>query len=101
MNIFKKIGLALKARKILNQATREVKTMDGVKPGWQTTEFWGKTVVQMIVLYNTFFENKLDPQVGAQIVGAIEGLYHALRAVIKIGKDIAAAFKKKEAAPAV
>ena len=101
MGLFAKIGAAWKARKILKNATKEVKTMDGVKPGWQTTEFWGKTVVQVIVLYNTFCKGNLDPQMGAQIVGAIEGLYHALRAVVKIGKDIGAAMKvKKEAVAA-
>lgn len=97
MNLFQKIGLALKARKILKEAEREVKTMDGIKPGWKTTEFWGKTVVQGVVIYNTFATNDIKPELALQMVGAIEGLYHGLRALVKIAKELKEAFKKPDA----
>lgn len=90
MSIFQKIKLAWQARKLVNDATKEVKTMDGVKPGWQTTEFWGKTVVQGIVLYNSFFHKNLDPQLAVQIVSTIEAIYHGLRALVKAAQGLKA-----------
>lgn len=94
MNLFQKIGLALKARRIANEATKEVKTMDGVKPGWQTSEFWGKTLVQGVILYNSFFHKNIDPQLATQAVGAIEAIYHALRAAVKVAHSVKDSFKK-------
>jgi len=93
VNIFKKIKLAFQARQLMKDATKEVKTMDGVKPGWKTTEFWGKTVVQGVVIYNTFFNKNLDPQLAVQIVSTIEAIYHGLRALVKAVQGLKAQVK--------
>ena len=95
MNLFQKIKLALAARKIANQATEEVKTMDGIKPGWQTTEFWGKTLVQIVVLYNTFCHRNIDPTLGTQTVALMEGIYVAIRGLIKAFQELKKGLKKE------
>lgn len=97
MTFWQKIRAIWIARKLFNEAKKEVKTMDGVKPGVLTTEFWGKTLVQIVVLYNTFAGAHIDPQLAMQTVAVIEALYHALRAVVKVAKEIGAAIKKPQA----
>lgn len=75
-------------RKIKKEATREVVVNGQVKQGWKTTEFWGKTLVQLIVLYNSLFKGSIDPQAALTIVAGLEGIYTGGRAVVKSVKDV-------------
>jgi hypothetical protein len=94
MGLIAKFKAALAARRILKEASKEI-TMDGqTKPGWQTTEFWGKTLVQGIVIYNALAKKDISPELGAQLVVGLEAVYVAGRSVVKLVKDIIATFKK-------
>lgn len=96
MGIFAKIKAAWAARKVLNEATKGV-TMDGqTKPGWQTSEFWTKNVVQVIVIYNALAKKDISPELAVQLVVALEGAYTVGRSLVKTLKDFAGAFKKKD-----
>lgn len=54
------------------------------KPGWKSTEFWGKALVQGIVLWNSFKEDsQINPELGLTIIAFIEGVYGASRSVVK------------------
>lgn len=100
MNLIQKLKALWAAKKLVSEAQKEIKTMDGVKPGWQTTEFWGKTIVQLVVVYNMITGAKIDPALGTQIVATIEAVYHALRAAIKVAREFAQAVKSKGQTPA-
>jgi microcystin-dependent protein len=100
MGLIAKIKAAFAARRILKEAAKE-KTMDGqTKPGWQTTEFWTKNIVQLVVLYNALAKKNLDPQLAINLIVALEGVYTIGRTVAKAVKDFAGQFKKKEEKPA-
>lgn len=98
MNIFTKIRAIWKARKIINEAKTEVKTMDGIKPGLLTTEFWTKNIIQLVVLANMFLKHDIPPEMALGIVAALEGLYMAGRTGIKAVKDIVSAIKQYKTA---
>ncbi len=89
MLIIDKIKALFKIKSIVKDAKREVTTMEGtttvVKPGWKTTEFWGKTAVQVILLLNVFVvkDNPIKPEIGLALVAGVEGVYDAVRALIK------------------
>lgn len=93
--MIQKIKALFKIKGVVKEATKGVQTMDGIKPGILTTEFWGKNIVQILVIYNAFFHKTIDPQMALELVGAIEGLYHGLRAAIKIAKQLADAYTSK------
>lgn len=97
MSLIQKIKLFWEARKLAKAATTEVKTMEGIKPGWKSTEFWGKTVMQVIVLLNMYTGFKMDPKLGLEIVSAIEVAYTTWRSLIKIAQQIREAFAKPKA----
>ena len=66
-----------------------------VKTGTQTTEFWGKTVAQVLTLVAMFLPGAhIDPQVGFTIVGALEIAYN-------LGRSIVKAFSERAKAPVV
>lgn len=97
MGLFAKLKAVFAARRILKDATKEI-TMDGqTKPGWQTTEFWGKTLLQGIVIYNALAKKDIPPELAAQLVAGLEAVYIAGRSAIKTVKDLIAAFKNKPA----
>lgn len=68
----------------IGNAVVEIK-QSAVKDGWKTSEFWGKTLVQVLTLVAIFKpELKLDPALGLQIVAIAESLYHAFRVLVKV-----------------
>ncbi len=84
---------AWQTKTLLADATGEVKAMDGeVKPGWKTSEFRSKCVVQIasvlaIVLgykYNLppDFQDKIA-SIGMGIIGAVEASYSISRGIAK------------------
>lgn len=100
MGLFGKIKVALAARRILKEAQKETK-MDGqVKPGWKSSEFWSKNVVQLVIIYNALSGKNISPELAVQLVAGLEAAYAVGRALVKAVKDFAGAFKKKDA-PAV
>lgn len=97
LGIITKIKAALTINKYIKLATKEVKTMEGVKVGWKTTEFWGKSLIQLITLYNTLIGGHIDPQLGLTIVAALEGVYGGGRSLVKAVKELVEGLKKKPA----
>lgn len=94
MSLFAKIRAAWAARKLLKSATQEV-TMDGqTKPGWQTTEFWGKAILQVIVIFNAFSKHSISPELGGQLVVGLEAVYIAGRSAVKAARDVIALVKQ-------
>ncbi len=57
------------------------------KPGIKTTEFWGKTLLQLTIILNQIFKLgiELDNQTAMTIVGGLEAIYHVVRGVTKAG----------------
>lgn len=95
MGFFAEVKALWEARKVVKAAVKEG-TVDGqVKPGWMTTEFWTKNIVQLVVLYNAFEKKNVDPQMAVGIVTGLEGIYTLGRTVVKSVKDFVAAIKAK------
>lgn len=55
------------------------------RPGVQTTEFWGKSLLQLVLILNALFGLgiELDDQTAFTIVAGIEGAYALARGVTK------------------
>lgn len=86
MNLIEKVKALWENRKVLaplGDAAMEIKA-SAVKDGWKTTEFWGKTLVQVLTVLAIFKpELKVDPAMGLQAVGLVETFYHLFRALVK------------------
>lgn len=91
-NWWSTIKTAWGARKILKDATKEIKTMGGTKPGWKTTEFWGARVTQIasLLAMALSFKYQLPPEfqervvtLGMSIIGAVEAGYSISRGIAK------------------
>lgn len=56
-----------------------------VKPGSKSTEFWGKLVVQAVVLLNSWFDVsvEMDLPTAVTIVAGMEALYMVVRGAVK------------------
>lgn len=96
MGIIGKIKALFAVRKLIKEAGQ----MDGTKPGWQTTEFWGKTLIQIVVLYNALSAKDIPIETATAIVAALEGIYVAGRSVVKAIKDVVVLWKKPAEKPA-
>ena len=56
--------------------------MDGVKPGWKTSEFWGKIIVQVLSVVAAL--SGVIPEEYALIaVAVLEGVYNIIRGIVK------------------
>lgn len=53
-----------------------------VKPAWKTTEFWGKTILQVIVILSGI-QGVVSPKWATLIAATLEILYGIQRALIK------------------
>ena len=53
-----------------------------VKPGWKTTEFWGKVLVQALTLFGAI-HGMLDPKTAIVVGGILEGIYNIMRPLQK------------------
>ena len=65
-----------------------------LKPGWKTTEFWGKTIIQLVVVFNALSSKDIPVETATAIVAALEGIYIGGRSVVKAVKDIIVGWKK-------
>lgn len=52
------------------------------KPGLETTEFWGKTIIQILTAGLAIL-GQLSPELAASVIGALEAVYAISRTVIK------------------
>lgn len=78
-----KIKTVFAAWKLMRQANKEV-TVDGAKkPGYKTTEFWGKVLIQAVVVINAFKGSDIDPEAAMKAVLAIEAVYVFGRSLVK------------------
>lgn len=64
--------------------------MDGPKPGWKTTEFWGKLAVQVMTLWGAV-QGFVPPKYAVIVSAGLEGVYNLGRVVVKAINDIQAA----------
>ena len=53
-----------------------------VKPGWKTSEFWGKIILQVIVILSGM-QGLVSPKWAVTISATLEILYGIQRALIK------------------
>lgn len=63
-----------------------------MKPGYQTTEFWGKVFIQLLVLLSMGGVLNIAPEAaqeyGLQIIAGLEGVYAGGRSLYKgIGRQ--------------
>lgn len=86
MGWIKNIKLAWKHRKTIKAASKAADKIrrSAMKDGIKTTEFWGKTLVQILtVVVSLKPETGLDPEMGVAIVAGIEAIYNLVRGVVK------------------
>lgn len=86
MGLFANIKALWENRKVLgpvSDAVMEIKA-SAIKDGWKTSEFYGKTLVQLFTLVAMFKpELGLKPEMALQIIAVVEALYHAFRVIVK------------------
>lgn len=89
MNIFDAAKAYFAAKRALTNIEEAYK-MDTttVKPGWKTTEFWGKVAVQVFGVVGAI-KGFLPVNLATLIVAGLEGVYSIARAVVKFkGGDL-------------
>ena len=88
MNIFQKISTLWKVTTMGEEIVKEAKmpTASG-KPGWKTTEFWGKVGVQVMALWGAV-QGFLPPKTAVVIGVGLEAVYTICRTVAKAVSDI-------------
>ena len=62
--------------------------MDELTPGIQTSEFWGKVGVQVLVALAGMFHKDVSPEKALIIVGSLEAIYAAGRSLVKAIRSI-------------
>lgn len=88
-SLIQKIKVLLAARKLVKDAKREVKMNGETKPGWQTTEFWGKVLIQLVLVFNAFSSHDISIEQATLLITALEGIYMTVRSLVKSAKDVA------------
>lgn len=91
MNIFQKIKALFEVRSVGTEIIQEASmpTASG-KPGWQTTEFWGKVGVQVMTLWGAV-SGFIPPKYALVIGTSLEAVYAVCRTVSKAVADVQAA----------
>lgn len=89
MKLIAKIKTLFAVRKIIKEAQK----MEGTKPGWKTTEFWGKTIIQLVVVFNALSSRDIPVETATTIVATLEGIYIGGRSIVKAVKDIFTSLK--------
>lgn len=60
-----------------------------MKPGQKTTEFWGKVIVQVVLLVNLFLpaahQLPIDDALAIKIIAGLEMVYGFVRGIVKHG----------------
>lgn len=61
--------------------------MTNAKPGIKTTEFLGKTLIQLGLILNLLFDLgvEINDEAALTIVGGLEAIYNIVRGVTKAG----------------
>ena len=83
MNLFQKIKILVKVNDAIKNIEETYK-MDTttVKPGWKTTEFWGKVALQVFAIYGTV-SGFLPPDKAMAGMAILEGVYMIARVIVK------------------
>jgi len=55
---------------------------NGVKPGWKTTEFWGKVAMQLFTIWG-MAKGLVTPDKAVFVTTLLEGVYALARAIVK------------------
>lgn len=93
MTIFQKIKLLFAVKSGVEEIAKEIKMENASgKPGWKTTEFWGKIGLQVMTLWGAV--KGFIPGNYAIIIGtSLEAVYTICRTVAKAVSDIQATKK--------
>lgn len=85
MNWFTAIPTLWKEKNIIDGAIKEAKKMDGIKPGWKTSEFWltllGTTLPTLVGAANGMIPAKW----AAVVLAVSSAAYGLIRAITKSG----------------
>lgn len=94
MSIIARIKALFAVQKLIKEAT----IMEGTKPGYKTTEFWGKTIIQLVVIFNALSAKDIPVESATAIIATLEGIYIGGRSLAKAVKDIVLTWKEKKPA---
>ena len=83
MNIFQEIKALFVIRSVAKETIKEAQAMNGITPGWKTTEFWGKVAAQAVTLWGAI-SGFVPPKYAAIIVAVSEGIYTVARTAYKV-----------------
>ena len=87
MSLFSNLMLLWKNRKTIKAASGVVSSIKEaqMKPGIKSSEFWGKTVIQVLTILSTLKpEIGVKPEEGILIVTGLEAIYGLYRSLVKI-----------------
>lgn len=70
--------------------------MNGPAQFWKDPQWWTKTIVQGIVLFNSLYHKNIDPNVGVGAVSALEAIFHAGQSLIQSSHAIKDGMKSPE-----
>lgn len=88
MNILSEIKALFTVKDFVQDTVKEAKRMDGVKPGYKTTEFWLTVLTNLIALVGAL-KGVIPDQTATIVVAAINGVYGVVRAITKQGNAAA------------
>jgi hypothetical protein len=88
MSLFGNLKAAWKNRKAIKAVSKAVDEIKEarVKDGYKTSEFWGKTLVQLIVVLNTLKGSDVNPELALVLVAGVEAAYAIGRSLVKVFK---------------
>src|SRR5882724_1638654 len=90
MNIFNEIKALFALKSASENIYKEAVIMNGTKPGWKTTEFWGKVGVQVMTLWGAV-SGFVPPKWAIVISTGLEATYAICRTTAKAVSDVQAA----------
>lgn len=82
MNLLQKIKALYSLNRILSHTITEAKKMDGLTPGYKTTEFYLTLLTNIVTIVGTL-KGVIPEHIGATIIAAANGLYGVLRTFAK------------------
>lgn len=82
MNIFQKIKIALLLKSFEENVEKEAFTMNGVKPGWKTSEFWLNVMVQAGTIWGSV-QGFVPPKYAAIVSAVGTAVYTIVRTLAK------------------
>lgn len=82
MNIFAEIKALFTAKTFVETEIKGAKTMNGVTPGWKTTEFW-VTMLGNLITAVGMLKSVIPANVGTIVLGVLNSVYTVVRGFVK------------------